>query len=558
VPSDARPVPSRSVVRTTRQVLARMDGVARAGIAASACLRFTERCVLVVVAVAFVRAQPGRAVVVTIALAVLYGAHGALRTTLARWIYARLVAATVRALVENDVLTAIARKPEEDAQQAVFEGLYRGETLAANLIPDLVGNGAASLALIVLLAGIAPLRLVALGLVATLCAAVAAAFVRRLVTRAEERSHAAFVPVVDAIVAASRGRIEVVASGRGATFAARSDVLTNEWRRVSSSGDRIAAFAGRAPVAAAALVVGLVVVLDRASGSSLSIGALGDAAVFASVVPSFAGAARAVVEIARASTQLQPLVELLAEEPATSTRAQSRGLPSLPAAVALDDVSFVYPGDLAQKQVLRALSLRWSPQTALVIAGPNGAGKSTLLRLLLGLREPTAGTIAIGGISLFDLDLGAWRRSIAYLAQRPYLPERATVREAVATFALETPDDALVSALARVGVIGALQELAPTDPLGVRVEVLSVGQKQRIALARVLCQDAPIVLLDEPDANLDAAGIRLVAQLVREMARGKMVAVVAHTDELVGVADVVLRLGGERPQVAGGRSDEAI
>ncbi len=534
-----------------------MDGVARAGIAASACLRFTERCVLVVVAVAFVHAEPVRAVVVTVALALLYGAHSALRTTLARWIYARLVAATVRALVENDVLAEIARKPEEDAQQAIFEGLYRGETLMANLIPDLVGNGAASVALIVLLARVAPPRLVALGVVATLCAAVAAALVRRLVTRAEERSYAAFVPVVDAIVAAIRGRIEVVASGRGATFAARGDVLTTKWRRISSRGQRIAAFAGRAPIAAATLVVGLVVVLDRASGSSLSIGALGDAAVFASVVPSFAGAARAVVEIARASTQLQPLVELLAERPAAPARAQSGGLPPVPAAVALEDVAFVYPGDPAQKQVLRALSLRWSPQSALVIAGPNGAGKSTLLRLLLGLREPTAGTIVVGGIPLFELDLGAWRRSIAYLAQRPYLPERSTVREAVATFALETPEDALLSALARVGVLEALEELAPKDPLGVRIEVLSVGQKQRVALARVLCQDAPIVLLDEPDANLDAAGIRLVAELVREMAREKMVAVVAHTEELLGVADVVLRLGGESPQVAGKGSDEA-
>ena len=393
----------------------------------------------------------------------------------------------------------------------------------------------------VFVARTAPLRLVLLGVVAVVCAAAAAALVRRLVTNAEDRAQAAFVPVVDAVVAALRGRIEIVASGRGGLFAAKSDLALARWRRVSSRADRLAGLAGRAPVAAATLVVGLVVIFDRASGGSISSGALGDAAIFASVVPSFAGAARAVVEIARSRARLQPLADRLGAAPATSPQTRSLGLPPLPAPLELRNVSFAYPG-ATRRDVLRDLSLRWSPKSALVIAGPNGSGKSTLLRLVLGLGTPTAGTIALGGVPLRDLDLLAWRRSIAYLAQRPYLPERATVREAIAVLALDASEDAIVSALKRVGVYEALRELLPPEPLAVPIRVLSIGQRQRVALARVLCQDAPIVLLDEPDANLDAAGIRLVAELVREMSREKMIAVVAHSSELLTEADVVVRL----------------
>jgi ABC-type bacteriocin/lantibiotic exporter with double-glycine peptidase domain len=82
----------------------------------------------------------------------------------------------------------------------------------------------------------------------------------------------------------------------------------------------------------------------------------------------------------------------------------------------------------------------------------------------------------------------------------------------------------------------------PLDPLAVRVDTLSAGQRQRLALARVLCQNARIVVLDEPDANLDRAGIALVARLVRELASDRMVAFAAHTPDLLQQADRVIVL----------------
>ena len=115
--------------------------------------------------------------------------------------------------------------------------------------------------------------------------------------------------------------------------------------------------------------------------------------------------------------------------------------------------------------------------------------------------------------------------------------------------------------LRRVGLTEALSRLAP-DPLDAPIDVLSVGQRQRLALARMLCRDAEIYLLDEPDANLDRTGIAMVAELVRELGREHLVVMASHTSELLEVAHriVELRAGavvdhavesaGERPRAA--------
>ncbi len=508
---------------------------------ASAALRFTERGVLFLVAVSFVRSEHTRAVAIGVGLAALYAVHGALRASLRKRVYARLVGTVVRALVVTRAVGTSDAAPE-DEQQSVFEGLFRSESLLSEHIPELVANSAASAALVLLLARLESSRLLALGAIALVAAALAASAVRRLVTRTEERARKAFVPVVDAVVAAVRGRVELSASGRGATFAARTDALSDHWRRVSSRGDRIASLAGRTPVLAAGLAVGLVVLIVRASGGRVDAHALGDAAVVASIVPAFAGAARALVEVSRATTQLAPLHALLAS--AVPDPPGGLLLAGTPARVAVEAVTFRYGDGERTRAVLDGLSFTWERGTPLVIAGPNGAGKSTLLRLLLGLAQPTLGAVRIDGVDLAKLDVSAWRQSVAYLAQRPYLSERASVRETVRVFSLDVSDEVIAAALVRTGIFAALEELSPADPLGIRIGVLSVGQRQRVALARVLCHDAPVVVLDEPDANLDAAGIRLVAALVRELSATRMVAVVAHTNELLDAGDAVLRLGG--------------
>src|SRR5258708_26999473 len=102
-----------------------------------------------------------------------------------------------------------------------------------------------------------------------------------------------------------------------------------------------------------------------------------------------------------------------------------------------------------------------------------------MLRMLLGLARPNSGSITVGGMDLFGLDLSAWRRSVAYLPQRPYLAPQATVREAFRLIARAATDRAMRDALGRIGLLSALAGPPPDDPLSTPVGSLSVGERQR-------------------------------------------------------------------------------
>ena len=163
------------------------------------------------------------------------------------------------------------------------------------------------------------------------------------------------------------------------------------------------------------------------------------------------------------------------------------------------------------------------------------------LRLLLALAVPHTGRVTIGGADLAELDADAWRHNVAFLPQRPYLPLGADLRSTVRLLVPAASDARIRESLELVGLMGPLQRVAP-DPLSVRVHTLSVGQRQRVALARMLCRDASLFVLDEPDANLDRAGIALVAGLVRTLSRTHKILIAAHTPELVALADRVIEL----------------
>jgi ATP-binding cassette subfamily C protein CydD len=199
-----------------------------------------------------------------------------------------------------------------------------------------------------------------------------------------------------------------------------------------------------------------------------------------------------------------------------------------------DQVEVRFPGRAGA-----ALRLDATIRAGEVVAftGPSGCGKSTALAVLLGFVTPSAGTVSADGVPLKDLDLAAWRRKIAWVPQRPHLFASSVYENIALTGNADGPE--VVAAAREAGADEFVRELPESyaTVLGDSGAGLSAGQRQRIALARAFLRDAPIVLLDEPTANLDTGTAAGVMDAIRRLARGRTVIIAAHRPELIALAD---------------------
>jgi ATP-binding cassette subfamily C protein CydCD len=209
----------------------------------------------------------------------------------------------------------------------------------------------------------------------------------------------------------------------------------------------------------------------------------------------------------------------------------------LPPLIAFQDAAYAYGPE--EPFALRNLHFRWEPGEVVVLTGPNGSGKSTCFSLLLGLAQPAAGRIEIDGKDLRSIDLTSWRQNVAFVPQRAFISERATIRDVVC-FGREKSDPVVSRALDQVGLLGAL-EARFASPLDAPAHHLSIGQRQRLLLARTVAANAPVVLFDEPDAALDEEGLAIFVRIVRTW-KGKSVAIAAHAPALIALADRIIRL----------------
>lgn len=188
------------------------------------------------------------------------------------------------------------------------------------------------------------------------------------------------------------------------------------------------------------------------------------------------------------------------------------------------------------------LSAVIEPARVTVLTGPNGAGKSTALQVIAGITTPTSGRVTVAGVDVTDLDPAAWWRQLAWLPQRPVLVP-GTVAENLALFGSLADIDTACAAACFDTVLADL-------PHGMRTEIgrggvgLSLGQRQRLVLARALGTPAPVLLLDEPTAHLDAAAETAVLRAIVERARaGTTVVVVGHREQVVAIGDRVVQVG---------------
>ncbi len=205
------------------------------------------------------------------------------------------------------------------------------------------------------------------------------------------------------------------------------------------------------------------------------------------------------------------------------------------------DLRVNYPGRTVP--ALNQLNLTVYPGEILAVAGPSGCGKSTLLSVLLGLQPASSGSVWIGDADLAELDPDAWRSKIAWVPQRPHLFARS-ILDNIRLGRPEAGDAEVATAIAAAG----LDEVIARLPGGIATELgndgsgLSAGERQRVALARAFLRDAPLLLLDEPTANLDGRTEEGVLLAVRRLMVGRTVLMVAHRPSLLTLADRVVDL----------------
>jgi thiol reductant ABC exporter CydD subunit len=218
-------------------------------------------------------------------------------------------------------------------------------------------------------------------------------------------------------------------------------------------------------------------------------------------------------------------------------------LPPSPAAaeVRLEGLVFSYPA--RPGRVLDGFDLTLYPGETVALAGPSGGGKSTVASLLLRLAEPEGGRITVGGVDLACCDAEAWRRHAAWVPQHPTI-FRGTVGENIALGDPGASAERIREAAVLAGADGFVDNL----PHGYATDVgdggrpLSAGERRRLALARAFLRDAPLVVLDEPTADLDPESALLVREAVERLCLDRTVLLIAHRPELVEAADRIVLL----------------
>ena len=239
------------------------------------------------------------------------------------------------------------------------------------------------------------------------------------------------------------------------------------------------------------------------------------------------------------------VIELLDEEPLVRNRPGARPLARVRGEIELDRVAFSYPG--AEAPALDGVDLRIAPGETVALVGASGAGKSTLARLLVRLYDPASGAIRLDGRDLRDIELASLRENVAILFQES-LVLHGTVRENISFGRPEASAEAIEAAARAAGAeefIRALPHGYDSD-IGERGRSLSGGQRQRVAIARALLADAPVLVLDEPSAGLDAETRDRLLEPLRMLMGTRTTIVVSHDLLTVRDADRLAVLDGGR------------
>ena len=224
----------------------------------------------------------------------------------------------------------------------------------------------------------------------------------------------------------------------------------------------------------------------------------------------------------------------------TELHDQSVPLATIEKSVELEHVGFAYPDGT---QVLRDISLSLPLGELVAIVGPTGAGKTTLAYLLPGYIKPSQGKIRFDYLDLMDVGVDEIRKQVTYVFQEHMLLSES-IRD---NLLLANPDASQAQILEACRIAGAMDFIEQMPDgidtiIGKSGDTLSVGQKQRLSIARGIVRDTPVLVLDEPTAALDPKTENALVEALRNTAKGRLVVVIAHRLSTIREADRIIFL----------------
>jgi thiol reductant ABC exporter CydD subunit len=435
-----------------------------------------------------------------------------------------------------------------DVAITAVEGVDALEATFARYLPQLVQAAIVPVAVLVVVAAFDPLSAVVMLLTLPLVPVFMWLVGRYTERRTRERWHA-LARLATHFLDVVRGLPTLRAFNRADHQAEQIEVVADRYRVATMGTLRVAFLSATVLELSATLGVALVAVTlgVRVVGGGVGLEAALTVLVLApelyQPLRSLAAQYHASADGLFVSRRLLDLVEAPAEVGGGTRTPPSATLEP----VRFEGVSYAYPGRAAP--VLRDVDLELWPAETVALVGPSGSGKSTVVSLLLRLTGPTDGRLTVGGIDLARCDPSAWRTQIAWLPQRPTL-FRGTVAENIRLGDRDADDDRVRACARLAGADGFVRGLPDgyATLVGDGGRTLSLGQVRRIALARALLRDAPLLVLDEPTADLDPANAEIVEWAIDRFHGRRSVLLVTHRPELAELADRVVAL--ERGRIA--------
>jgi ATP-binding cassette subfamily B protein len=280
------------------------------------------------------------------------------------------------------------------------------------------------------------------------------------------------------------------------------------------------------------------------------------------------------VDVMTTLVSFERVFEVLDLKPMVTQKADARAIPSGPVRIEFDGVGFRYPtaGEVSlaslesvavltkhqEREVLGAISFVAEPGQMVALVGPSGAGKTTLAQLAARLYDAGSGAIRLNGVDLRDATLDSVRRTVGMVMQDAHL-FHDTIRANLLYARPEASEAELAAALrdAQIASVVAALPQGLDTVIGDRGHRLSGGEKQRVAIARLLLKAPPLVILDEATAHLDSESERAIQEAFLSALKGRTSLVIAHRLSTVQNADQILVLDKGRI-VERGRHEELL